>query len=405
MSAEVIQLTASKDAYYAPDFELWVFNSPAAPTVVRDIIEIKYEDALERIDGFTLTVNNWNAQTQRPIYYGYYKDEPTAEHPTLFEPGTELMLFMGWTGDTRLMMTGRVTSVDVQFPETGHSKLVVSGLNILDKLRTRQFTWTWPDDGSLSIRDSDVALALATKPDDKRGKPGFGIEVRVDDAAKGKEPPLDKIVMSNQFPILFLMQRARERGYEVLLGEEADENGKVSQHVYFGPTRSLRDVAYDLEWGKSLISFHPSFSDSKRVYAATVGGYDRTAKKAISVRRTIDDLLKDPPQGAPLPNADHVDVVKVCNREEVVAEPPARTDKEAKDRADAILVTSQQGLVEATGTTIGLPDLRAGRTVNIRGTGWHFDGRYAVVSSTHTLADNGYRTSFTARRIGPEFAS
>jgi phage protein D len=70
-----------------------------------------------------------------------------------------------------------------------------------------------------------------------------------------------------------------------------------------------------------------------------------------------------------------------------------------------MLVASQQGLVEATGTTIGLPDLRAGRTVNIRGTGYHFDGRYAIVSSTHTLADNGYRTSFTARRVGPDFAA
>jgi phage protein D len=62
-------------------------------------------------------------------------------------------------------------------------------------------------------------------------------------------------------------------------------------------------------------------------------------------------------------------------------------------------------LVEATGSTIGLPDLRAGRTVNIRGTGYHFDGRYSVVSSTHTLGENGYRTSFTARRVGPEAAA
>jgi phage protein D len=405
MTTQVVQLAASKDAYYAPDFELWIFNSPASPTVVKDIIEVKYEDALERIDGFTLTVNNWNAQIQRPIYYGYYRDEPAAEHPNLFEPGTELMLFMGWTGDTRLMMTGRVTSVDVQFPESGHSKLIVSGLNILDKLRTRQFTWTWPDDGSQSTRDSDVAKALEPKPDEKRGKPGFGIDVRIDPAARAQEPPLEKIVMSNQFPILFLMQRARERGYEVLLGEERDENDQVTQHLYFGPTRSLRDIAYDLEWGKSLISFHPSYSDAKRLYAATVGGYDRTAKKAISVRRTIDDLLKSPPQGSPLPNADHVGIVRVANREEVVAEPPARTEKEARERADAILVSSQQGLVEATGTTIGLPDLRAGRTVNIRGTGYHFDGRYAVVASAHTLNDTGYRTSFTARRVGPEFAS
>jgi phage protein D len=405
MTAQVISLAGSKAAYYAPEFALWVFDNPVAPSIVRDIVEIKYEDALERIDGFTLTVNNWNTATQRPIYYGYYRDEPAAEHPKLFEPGTDLMLFMGWQGDIRLMMTGRITSVDVQFPETGHTKLVVSGLNILDKLRTKQFTWTWPDDGAQSIRDSDVAKALEAKPDDKRGKPGLGMKVVIDEAAQKTEPPLDKIVMNNQFPILFLMERARERGYEVLLGETRDKAGKVEQHIYFGPTRSLRDVAYDLEWGKSLISFHPSYSDAKRLFAATVGGYDRTAKKAISVRRTIDDVLNSRPQGSPLPNADHVGIVRVANHEEVIAEPPARTVKEAQERADAILVASQQGLVEATGTTIGLPDLRAGRTVNIRGTGYHFDGRYTVVSSTHTLADNGYRTSFTARRVGPDFAA
>ncbi len=401
----VVSLAASKEAFYVPDFQLWVFDNPVAPSVVRDIVEIKYEDALERIDGFTLTINNWDTRTLRPIYFGHYRDEPAAEHPRLFEPGTELMLFMGWQGDTRLMMTGRITSVDVQFPENGHSRLIVSGLNVLDKLRTKQFTWTWPDDGSQSIRDSDVALALAPKADEKSGKPGLGIEVRVDEAAQGREPPLDKIVMNNQFPILFLMERARQRGYEVLLGEERDKAGKISQHIYFGPTRSLHDVAYELEWGKSLIAFHPSYSDAKRLYAATVGGYDRTAKKAISVRRTVDDLEKSSPQGSPLPNADHLGIIRVAAREEVVSEPPARSIKEATDRAEAMLVESQQGLVEASGTTIGLPDLRAGRSVNIRGTGYHFDGRYSIVSSTHTLADTGYRTAFTARRIGPDFAA
>ena len=243
---KVLNLAASKEAFYVPDFALWVFDNPVAPSIVRDITEIKYEDALERIDGFTLTVNNWNPATRRPIYFGHYKDEPAAQHPRLFEPGADLMLFMGWTGDIRLMMTGRITSVDVQFPENGHSKLIVSGLNKLDTLRTRQFTWTWPDDGSLSIRDSDVAKALEAKPDDKRGKPGFGMKVVIDDAAARTEPPMDKIVMNNQFPILFLMERARARGYEVLLGESRDKTGKVEQHLYFGPTRSRRDVAYDL---------------------------------------------------------------------------------------------------------------------------------------------------------------
>jgi phage protein D len=397
---QVIRLHEEKAPFFAPDFQLWLFGQEAPPTVVRDIVEIKYEDALEKIDGFTLTVNNWNATTRKPIYFGHY-DDPPGEHPKIFEPGTELLLFLGYQGDTRLMMTGIITSVDVQFPESGHSKLVVSGLNILDRFRRQQYTWSWPDDGSATIRDSDVALALGRAPDEAQHRPGFNIEVRIDDAAHAAEPQLDNIFMNNQYPILFLMERARARGYEVLLGEEEDENGKVSQHLYFGPTRSLRDITYDLEWGKSLVSFHPTYSSSRQIFAVKVCGWDRAAKKAIAVRRTLDDLLGQPPQGNKLPNVDLVNVARTANREDIITSPPARSVKDAEDRGDAFLARAHQAMVEATGVTIGLPDLRAGRSVKISGTGRHFDGDYTVVSSTHTLNDSGYRTSFTARRIRP----
>jgi anti-sigma regulatory factor (Ser/Thr protein kinase) len=58
-------------------------------------------------------------------------------------------------------------------------------------------------------------------------------------------------------------------------------------------------------------------------------------------------------------------------------------------------------LVEANGTTVGLPDLRAGQTVHIRRLGARFSGKYFVTKTTHTLDDNGYRTKFTAQRIAP----
>jgi hypothetical protein len=402
----VVQLHKSKDSFYAPTFELWLLGGEAPPTVVRDITEVKYEDALEKIDGFTLTVNNWNTSTREPIYYGHYGAKGAPDHPDIFEPGTQLMLFLGYQGDTRLMMTGMITSVDVQFADNGHSKLIVSGLNILDRFRRKQYTWSWPDDGKDTICDSDVALALGKAPDDKAGRPGFNIEVRIDKAAKAAEPQLDNIYMNNKFPILFLMERARERGYQVLLGEEKEKTtGKVSQHLYFGPTQSLRDVTYDLEWGKSLVSFHPTYSNARQIFAVTVCGWDRVKKKAISVKRTLDDLLGANPQGTKLPNVDLVPLARTANREDVISDPPAKTEDEAKKRADAYLASVHLGIVEADGVTVGLPDLRAGRSVNIRGTGRHFDGKYSIVSTTHQLKEDGYRTAFRAKRVSAEFAA
>lgn len=399
---DVVSLDKEQQPLYAPDFQLNILDQQLPPSVVRDIIEIRYEDALERVDGFTLIVNNWNAATRRPIYFGYDEGEPANEHPKFFEPGSEVQLFLGYAGDLRLMMTGFITSVDVQFAESGHSKLVVSGLNILDRFRRQQYTWSWPDDGREGIRDSDVALALAPKPNDAQHRPGLGIQVQIDEAARASEPLQPNVYMNNQYPILFLMERARARGYEVLLGEEADAKGKVTPHLYFGPTRSLRAVTYRLEWGKTLVSFHPTFCNAQQVAAVKVTGWDRTAKKPILVRRTLDQVSKE---SAKLANKDHIATAKSAAREEVITDPPALNEAEAKARADARLLGSMDRMVEATGVTVGLPDLRAGRSVIINKTGKHFDGQYTVVSSTHVLNDAGYRTTFTARRVGPEKTS
>jgi hypothetical protein len=397
MTAEIIQLSAQRDAFYVPSFQVFVFGQPVGVPSVRDIVEVKYDDAIERIDGFTLTVNNWDAQRREPIYYGHYAPTATKEHPDLFEPGTELMLCMGYGGVNRLMVTGVITSVDVQFAESGHSRLVVSGLNVLERFRRQQYTWSWPDSPNDSVRDSDVALALAAAPDDTQHKPGLGIEVRVDEQAREREPFFANIFMNNQYPILFLMERARARGYQVLLREEDDEQGNPQRHIFFGPTELERDVTYVLEWGKTLTSFHPTYANARQLYAVKVCGWDRTAKQAIEVRKTLDDIPE-----SERPNRDHIEVARAANREEVITQPPARTQQEAERRAFEQLRRNHLGMVEATGSTVGLPDLRAGKIVHILGVGRHFDGIYTVMTTSHVLNEQGYRTTFTARRANPE---
>lgn len=403
MTAEIIQLSAQRDAFYVPSFQVFVFGQPVGVPSVKDIIEVKYDDAIERIDGFTLTVNNWDAQRRAPIYYGHYAPAATEAHPDLFEPGTELMLCMGYGGFNRLMVTGVITSVDVQFAESGHSKLVVSGLNVLERFRRQQYTWSWPDSPDDSVRDSDVALALSGAPDESQHRPGLGIEVRIDEQAREREPFFANIFMNNQYPILFLMERARARGYQVILREEdgeeigPDGNPVPVRHIFFGPTELERDVTYVLEWGQTLTSFHPTYANARQLYAVKVCGWDRTAKKAIEVRKTLDDIPE-----AERPNRDMIEVARTANREEVITQPPARTQQEAERRAIEQLKRNHLGMVEATGATVGLPDLRAGKIVHIRGVGRHFDGIYTVTTTSHVLNEQGYRTTFTARRANPE---
>jgi phage protein D len=55
-------------------------------------------------------------------------------------------------------------------------------------------------------------------------------------------------------------------------------------------------------------------------------------------------------------------------------------------------------MVKASATTVGLPDLRAGRRVQIAGVGSRFSGTYFVTDTSHTIGDGGYTTRFNARR-------
>jgi len=54
-----------------------------------------------------------------------------------------------------------------------------------------------------------------------------------------------------------------------------------------------------------------------------------------------------------------------------------------------------QKMIQGKGKTLGLPDLRSGRKVRIKGLG-RFSGLYAVNTTTHTIGDSGYTTDFTA---------
>ena len=89
-------------------------------------------------------------------------------------------------------------------------------------------------------------------------------------------------------------------------------------------------------------------------------------------------------------------------REERVVDRPVFSQKEADSVRNAILLTRSKDLVKASGTCVGLPDLRAGQRVRIAGLGARFSGEYFITDTTHTINDSGYITKFNGRRESRE---
>jgi len=81
-----------------------------------------------------------------------------------------------------------------------------------------------------------------------------------------------------------------------------------------------------------------------------------------------------------------------------VVDEPQWNENQAKERAKALLLDQQKQMVKASGTTIGLPLLKAGTRVSISSVGARLSGIYFITRTQHIFNDSGYITKFDARR-------
>lgn len=393
--------TESQDqrGFYAPQFEIRIKGAQIPNDILRDVVEVTYKDNWKEIDSFELTVNNWDPSTNDFKYVGSETEESLAGDTSesrryrLFEPcSKEVEVRMGYTSDLRVMLTGNFTTMEPNFPSSGASTLSVRGLNLLHQLRRKQFVTAWENK-----RDSDIAKNLATLRDRETGKKRFPLPIEIDKNARAKEPEIEYVAQQNQYDIDFLLARARQRGYVIFI-QEADPKVRGSKRrLYFGPSQEgqipgLRDVTFKLEWGKSLIDFKPTLTTANQVRSVTVNGWNRRTGRPIQERASLDDRKLNR-------NRDLYELLQRCDpREEVVVEEPVFSPRQARDRATAILMDRQKEMVKASATTVGLPDLRAGKIVQIEGLGSRFSGTYFITDTTHTIGSSGYTTKFNARR-------
>lgn len=384
------------DGFRVPTFEVRIEGVGLPRDVLRDVVELTYRDSIKEIDGFEMTVNNWDAATGAFKYVGAETtrslrgDTTESRRQRLFEPCNKTVtVAMGYAGDLRVMLTGNVTTMEPNFPPTGAPTLTVRGLNLLHQLRRKQYSHAWTD-----RRDSDIAKDLEALRDDGRRR--FPLPIQIDPQARDKEPEIPYVAQRSQYDIDFLLGRARQRGYVVFI-QERDPLVRGSQRrLYFGPSQGrvpgLRDVTFELAWGRSLAEFRPTLTTANQVRSVQVNGWDRRTKQPIRETVTIDDPAFDR-------NRDLRELLGRCDpREEVVVDEPVFTRAEARRRAQAVLENRHHDLVKATGTTVGLPDLRAGKLLRITGIGARFSGTYFVTDTTHTVGSGGYRTRFSARR-------
>jgi phage protein D len=263
--------------------------------------------------------------------------------------------------------------------------LTVRGLNVLHQLRRKKFSTAWQQQ-----KPSFIARNLATLVDG--GKPRFPCKIEVDSSTEQGEAPIPYVAQTDQTDIDFLLNLARQHGYELFV-QEFGEQGRPKA-LFFGPGQRARAaVNYRLDWGRTLVELKPSLTTAGQFKSVTVRGWDRRAQKPIKERVAFDD-----PEVKRM-NADMREMIVECDpREDQVVDLPVFSRADARRRAIGLMLDNKARMVKATGTTVGLPELRAGTKVDIQGVGARLSGEYLVTKTTHSIGESGYVTKFECRR-------
>jgi phage protein D len=380
--------------FYVPSYQVWVEDQPFEE--LHDVLTVTYTDSLTAVDSFDMTVNNFDPDLGVTKFK--YSDG------SLFNPWKRVQLFLGYIrqgqDERRRMLTGEITTLTPNFPTSGGPTMNVRALNLLHRFRLKQETKPFFDQTETQIAQFIVKLIDTAV---REQFPQLHLKLDPKDVSANTERERDRkvpfVVMNNQYPIVFLMERARRIGYELVIRELPTDPRGGDVIFGFGPTSNVERPTYVLEWGKTLISFQPTLRVADQVSKVTVRGWNPDTKKPIEksiTRAQLDkkDRVVDPRD---------LKLAEPSLAQEVTVDRPVSSEREAQHYAESILRQKASELVTAKGKTIGLPDLRSGAKVRIKGLGSRFSGTdekpffYVITETTHTLGEGGYTTDFTAR--------
>ncbi len=373
--------------FYAPRYEIALEGQNLNQSIGRDIKEILYTDSMQELDSFEFVLHDWDPVTHTTKYSSPYDESgslrtlPGGGNVPLFDPGSQVALRLGYYGgeDPVTMFDGKIVTITPAFPVTGIPTLRVRAINPLYSLQRRQETMRFENK-----TDSEIAQDIAS-----------ALEIQIDIPAgqSGQEIRHEFITFANQYPINFLYSRARRLGYDLHMDMSASP-----PRLFFGRP-SGNETLYEIEWGRSLVSFAPTVRTRDQVTRVVVRGWrpgGRGDERRITGTATWQDINVDLPDSHLLDAIDQA----IQKNEEHVVDDPITSQAEADAKARGLLETSLLDLVTGDGVSIGTPRIRAGQPLVIKGLGYRYSGRYRVTESTHKIDLNGYMTTFKARLEG-----
>lgn len=284
-----------------------------------------------------------------------------------FKIGDTVKVYMGIDNEVD-MMTGEITSLDYMFGDSCY--LDIRGYDKLHRLRFGTMSRSFKD-----MKDSDIASSIASE-----------ISLTAETEDTGTVHPY--VFQNNQSNYEFLIDRAKHIGYEILV------NNKT---FMFRKSQEDKSPEITLEYGKNLQSFYVQIRALTEGSKVEVRGWSVKDKEEISSTAS---------KGSEKTKMSGTESGYEMSEKAFLASPVSIVDdvvldsKDAEDIAKAIYNVMLKEFLTGEGECAGNPNIRAGKTVEIKGVGDRLSGTYYVVSTVHSISQGEYVTTFRVRRTG-----
>lgn len=269
-------------------------------------------------------------------------------------------------GQKTVLMKGEITALEPEFAEGMIAELVVRGYD-----RSHRMFRQSHSKGFINTKDSDLAQQIAQDN---------GLQAEVETT----QTVYEHIFQDNQTDLSFLMARAWRIGYECFV-----DDGKL----YFRKPPGSSAESITLTWGQDLQSFYPRMSLGEQVDEVIVRGWDPAAQQAIVGRASRGSLY--PQVGEQKDGAGWAQEFGAGKR--AIVDMAVISQAEADALAAARLDELSGAFLEAEGSALRRPEIKAGRAVRLEALGQRFSGTYYITSVTHRYTPSGLVSNFNVR--------
>jgi hypothetical protein len=306
------------------------------------------------------------------------------------------------------MVAGPITDMRFSFATGQGAQLTVSGEDDLSRLKDKQEKRVKMDRRAevnivrQLLAKLDYPLELAPPCVER---PAFAT-----DDAQG----INEALQSGQSALDLVQKLAERLDFEVFLEFASLDDARSALRFHFEPYRGrARPQAagvFRLDRERNLLSFSPTIKIVDQFSKAEVKGRHRDpllAHEVVGVGThdiIADELHIDPAEDGPLVSGPELRETFFRGRPNVFPVPnQSNLDEVRADcYAKAVIRRKAREVFTIEATTLGLPRLRPGRFVEIRGMRPPFDGFYYVTKTVHSYGTDGFRTRVTASRPGME---